>query len=60
MEIDEETVRALATEVDPENPGGLADLFIRMLADEHAARHQSKPRLARKFTQKIDDEQGGL
>ncbi|SVD23108.1 uncharacterized protein METZ01_LOCUS375962, partial [marine metagenome] len=50
----------LATEVDPENPNELADLFIRLLAEEHTARHQARPRLVRKFTQKIDDEQGGL
>ena len=60
MEIDEETVRALATKIDPENPNELADLFIRLLAEEHSARHQPRPRLVRKFTQKIDDEQGGL
>jgi len=58
MEIDEETVRALAAEVDPEDPDGLADLFIRLLAEEHVARHQSRPRLVRKFTDRIDDEQG--
>jgi len=60
MEIDEEVVRALATEVDPENPNELADLFIQLLAEEHSARHQPRPRLVRKFTQKIDDERGGL
>ena len=58
MEIDEETVRELAAEVDPDNPSGLADLFIRLLAEEHAARHQSRPRLVRKFTERIDDEKG--
>ena len=57
MEIDEETVRALAAEVDPENPSELADLFIRLLAEEHTARHQFRPRLVKKFTEKIDDEQ---
>ena len=56
MEIDEETVRALAAEVDPENPSELADLFIRMLAEEHTARHQSRPRLVKRFTERIDDE----
>ena len=60
MEIDEETVRALAAQVDPENSSGLADLFIRLLAEEHVARHQSRPRLVRKFTERIDDEQGVL
>ncbi len=60
MEIDEETVRALAAQVDPENSSGLADLFIRLLAEEHVARHQLRPRLVRKFTERIDDEQGVL
>jgi len=60
MEIDEEVVRALATEVDPEKPNELADLFIQLLAREHSARHQPRPRLVRKFTQKIDDARGGL
>ena len=60
MEIDEETVRALVAQVDPENSSGLADLFIRLLAEEHVARHQSRPRLVRKFTERIDDEQGVL
>ena len=60
MEIDEETVRALAAQVDPENSGNLADLFIRLLAEEHVARHQSRPRLVRKFTERIDVEQGVL
>ena len=56
MEIDEETARALAAKVDPENPSELADLFIQMLAEEHTARHQSRPRLVRRFTERIDDE----
>ena len=60
MEIDEDTVRAMAAEVDPENSSRLADLFIRLLAEEHSARHQPRPRLVRKFTQKIDDARGGL
>ena len=56
MEIDEETVRALAAEIDPEGAHGLAELFILLLGDEHSARHQSRPRLVRRFTERIDDE----
>lgn len=56
MEIDEETVRALAAEVDPEGARDLAELFILLLGDEHSARHQARPRLVRRFTERIDDE----
>ncbi len=56
MEIDEETVRALAAEVDPEGARDLTELFILLLGDEHSARHQSRPRLVRRFTERIDDE----
>ena len=56
MEIDEETVRALAAEVDPEGARNLTELFILLLGDEHSTRHQSRPRLVRRFTERIDDE----
>lgn len=58
MDIDELVVRALSAEVDPEDSPALADLFALLLAEEHAARHQSRPRLVRKFTEMIDRERG--
>jgi len=60
MEIDEETIRSLASKVDPQNPDSLAELFIQLLQAEHSARHHTRPRLVRKFTEKIDNDQGEL
>jgi|TARA_B100001750_G_scaffold108716_1_gene85918 hypothetical protein len=58
MEIDEEVILALASKVDIEDSKNLADLFRRLLEQEHAARHQSRPRMVKKFTEMIDDSQG--
>jgi len=60
MRIDEDTVRSLATQVDPEKADSLAELFLLLLDQEHSARHQSKPRLVKKFTDSIDDERSDL
>ena len=58
MQIDEEVILALASEIDSDDSRGLAELFSRLLSQEHAARHQSRPRLVKKFTEMIDDSQG--
>ena len=57
MEIDEETVQKLSSQVDTNNHKSLAELFIQLLEEEHSARHQYRPRLVSKFTKIIDDEQ---
>ena len=58
MEIDEEVILALASEIDLDDSKSLAELFGLLLSQEHAARHQSRPRLVKKFTEMIDDSQG--
>ena len=58
MEIDEEVILALASEIDLDDSRSLAELFALLLSQEHAARHQSRPRLVKKFTEMIDDNQG--
>ena len=58
MDLDEQEVSKLAEKIDSENSELLAKLFIDLLNHEHAARHQSKPRLIQKFTDAIDEEQG--
>ena len=58
MEIDEEVILALASEIDSDDSRSLAELFSLLLSQEHAARHQSRPRLVKKFTKMIDDSQG--
>jgi len=60
MEIDEDIVRKLAAQIDPDDDDSLALLFIELLQAEHSARHHARPRLVSKFTEKIDDEQGEL
>ena len=55
MEIDEEVILALASEIDLDDSKSLAELFGLLLSQEHAARHQSRPRLVKKFTEMIDD-----
>tara|TARA_B100000586_G_scaffold233782_1_gene183595 strand:+ start:465 stop:647 length:183 start_codon:yes stop_codon:yes gene_type:complete len=58
MEIDEEVILALASKIDPDDSESLAVLFSLLLSQEHAARHQSRPRLVKKFIEMIDDSQG--
>ena len=47
MEIDEEVILALASEIDSDDSRSLAELFSLLLSQEHAARHQSRPRLVK-------------
>ncbi len=56
MEVNPETVAALAKEIDPEEHEALAELFSMMLQEEHSARHKSRPGLTAKFTEMIDEE----
>ena len=58
MEIDEEVILALASKIDSDDSGALAELFSLLLSQEYAARHQSRPRMVKKFTEMIDDSQG--
>ena len=58
MEISEEVLRSLAKEIDSDNSENLAELFIQLLSEEHSTRHQSRPRLVKKFTELIDESQG--
>ena len=58
MEIDEEVILALASEIDPDNSRELAELFVLLLSQEHAARHKSRPGLVKKFTEMFDESQG--
>jgi len=58
MEIDEEVILALASKIDPDDSESLAVLFSLLLSQEHVARHQSRPRLVKKFIEMIDDSQG--
>ena len=58
MNIDPSDIKKLASNVDSEDGDSLADLFLSLLEMEHNARHQKKPLLIKKFTQKIDEELG--
>jgi len=58
MEIDEEEIVKLASKIDSGAAESLALLFVQMLDEGHTARHQSRPRLVKRFTEIIDDEQG--
>ena len=57
MEIDEEVILVLASEISSDDSRGLAELFSLLLSQEHAARHQSRPRLVKNFAEMIDDSQ---
>lgn len=56
MEIDHEEILSLAREIDNNQADKLASLFIVMLDEEHAARHQTRPKLIKKFIDLIDSE----
>ena len=56
MIVDDDTVKSLARQIDSEETQSLAELFIQLLELEHSARHQSRPRLVKNFTEKIDTE----
>ena len=56
MEVDPDTVLLLARQIDPESPGELAELFTKMLQEEHSLRHGTRPGIYAKFTKMIDDE----
>ena len=56
MEVDPDTVLLLARQVDPESPRELAELFTKMLQEEHSSRHRTRPGIYAKFTEMIDEE----
>ena len=56
MEIDHEEILSLAREIDDNQADKLASLFIVMLDEEHAARHQTRQKLIKKFIDLIDSE----
>ena len=56
MEVDPETVLLLARQIDPESPQELAELFTKMLQEEHSSRHRTRPGIYAKFTEMIDDD----
>ena len=60
MIVKDEDVKSLAKQIDTEDTESLAELFMQLLELEHAARHQSRPRLVKNFTEKIDDKRSDL
>ena len=59
MEVDPDTVLLLAKQIDPESPRELAELFTKMLQEEHSSRHRTRPGIYAKFTKMIDDDGSG-
>ena len=55
---DESTTNGVS-DMDSESGDALADLFLQLLELEHDARHQKRPRLVQKFTDRIDGERDG-
>ena len=56
MEVDPDTVLLLAKQIDSESARELAELFTKMLQEEHSSRHRTRPGIYAKFTKMIDDD----
>lgn len=56
IDLNDEIIRSICTEIDPKNKDLLFDLFVSLVDEESQVIHQAKPhRIIKKISEQIDN-----